>query len=58
MIPPYVTLGRTAAKTFSMESTGYIDDPKQGYSIAATITFDGANRYRYVYYKRPVDTVP
>lgn len=55
---PFVALGAAAGKTCSLESTGYLDDPRKGYAIMATITFDAANRYRYVYYKRPVDRLP
>ena len=44
-----------ASNTFTLESTGYHDDPKKGYSIRATITFDGSHRYRYDYYKSPVE---
>lgn len=55
---PFVALGAAVPKTCSLESTGYLDDPQKGYAIMATITFDAANRYRYVYYKRPVDRLP
>ncbi len=55
LMAAHVTATAGASKTFALESTGYRDDPKKGYSILATITFDDSKRYRYVYYKRPVE---
>jgi len=55
LMAAYVSAAPGASNTFTLESTGYHDDPKKGYSIRATITFDGSHRYRYDYYKSPVE---
>jgi general secretion pathway protein K len=55
LMAAYVSAAPGTSKTFAVESTGYHDDPKKGYSILATITFDDANRYRYISFKGPVE---
>ena len=55
LMAAHVSAAPRASKTFTVESTGYHDDPKKGFSILATITFDDSHRYRYIYYKCPVE---
>ncbi len=55
---PYVSFASNAQGVFSVEATGYKETPKKGYSILATIAFDGLQRYRYVYYKSPGNRMP
>lgn len=38
--------------TFTIDSTGFLDNGKGGYTIRATVLLEGDN-YRYVYYKSP-----
>jgi general secretion pathway protein K len=52
---PHASAMSGASRTFTVASTGYLDDPKKGRSILATITFDGSHRYWYVYYKSPAE---
>jgi len=59
LMSSYVTFASTAGSlVYSIEATGHKGDPEKGYSIAATIAFDGPSQYHYVYYKSPVDIVP
>ena len=55
LVAPYVSATSVSSGMFTLESTGYHDDPKKGFSIVAIISFDGSNRYRYLYYKSPVE---
>lgn len=55
LMAAYVSAAPGASKTFTVESTGYHNDPKKGFSILVTITFDDSHRYRYIYYKSPVE---
>lgn len=41
------------SNTFTIDSTGFKVDGKGGYTIRATVSFEGEN-YRYVYYKSPL----
>ena len=58
LMAPYVSFISNAPGAFTVEATGYKDAPEKGYSIMASVTFDGLRQYRYVYYKSPVDIVP
>jgi len=59
LMAPYASFSPGGAPgLFSVEATGYKDAPKKGYSILATVAFDGLNQYRYVYYKSPAETIP
>jgi len=46
-----------AAKTFTVESTGYRDSRRRGYTVTATVTFGGPNmrphEHRCLHYKSP-----
>ena len=42
------------SNTFIIEATGFRESEKKGYPIRAVVTFEG-NKYRYLYYKSPVD---
>ncbi|MBI5634043.1 MAG: general secretion pathway protein GspK [Nitrospirae bacterium] len=48
-------IGVTGTNSFTIESTGYIGTEKTGYTIRATVRPDGTNKYKYFYYKTPVD---
>jgi general secretion pathway protein K len=50
---PYI--GLTQASSFTIESAGFKGTEKAGYTIRATVTLEGTNKYRYLYYKNPVD---
>ena len=58
LMAPYVSFASTTQPVFSVEATGYKEAPKKGYSILATVAFDGPQQYRYVYYKSPAEIVP
>ena len=59
LMAPYVSFGPGGAPgIFSVEATGYKDTPKKGYSILATVAFEGLREYRYVYYKSPAEIMP
>ena len=53
----YVGFASNEQGVFSVEATGYKETPKKGYSILATVAFDGPRQYRYVYYKSPVEII-
>jgi general secretion pathway protein K len=56
LMATYVSFASNAQqRVFSVEATGYKETPKKGYSILATVAFDGPHQYRYVYYKSPVE---
>jgi general secretion pathway protein K len=57
LMSPYANADPDASALFTVEATGYKDDAKKGHSIAATITFDRSNQFRYVYYKSPAEFV-
>jgi general secretion pathway protein K len=57
LMAPYVSFVSNEQGVFSVEATGYKDAPKRGYSILATVAFDGPHQYRYVYYKTPVEII-
>ena len=50
---PYVDQAGTDA--FTIESTGYKDTEKSGYTIRATVRPEGTNKFKYIYYKTSVD---
>jgi general secretion pathway protein K len=50
---PYIDL--TGTNAFTIESAGYKGAEKTGYTIRATVTPDGNNKFKYLYYKSPVD---
>ena len=54
----YVSAAPGASSLFTVESTGYTDDRKKGYSIRATIAVDQTHHARTVYYKSPAETLP
>jgi len=57
-VAPYAGFDRDPSNTFTVGATGYADDPGRGYSALATITFDGPQAYRFVYYKTPTEIAP
>lgn len=48
-------VGTGGSSTFTLDSNGFTDNEKKGYGIRATVTFDGSNKYKYLYYKCPVN---
>ncbi|MBI5849107.1 MAG: general secretion pathway protein GspK [Nitrospirae bacterium] len=48
-------IGLTLANAFTIESAGYKDTDRSGYTIRATVTLEGNNKFKYIYYKSPVD---
>jgi general secretion pathway protein K len=56
LMEPYVSFGPVGTSSvFTVEATGYKESQKAGYSIMATLTFDGPHQYRYLYYKGPME---
>ena len=56
---PYIaSTAETGTSVFSIEATGFKGNRKFGYTIAATVAFDGPKRYYYRYYKSPADMTP
>ncbi len=53
LLAPYISFG--ASSTFTIDSVGYKDDEKKGYHIKATVIVEGNDRYRYLYYKSPMN---
>lgn len=47
-----------ASSLFTVESTGYADEVKRGYSIRATISLDRSHRFQYAGYKSPAELLP
>jgi general secretion pathway protein K len=59
LMAPYVSFGLGSLPgVFSVEATGYKENPKKGHSIRATVAFDSPRQYRYVYYKNPAEIMP
>ena len=58
LMAPYVSTGQGDATVFTVEATGYKDNPKKGHAVTATLAFDSPQQYHYVYYKSPVETTP
>jgi general secretion pathway protein K len=50
---PYIDL--TGASTFTIVSSGYKGTEKSGYTIRATVTPEANNKFKYHYFKSPVD---
>ena len=48
---PYVTVGES--NIYTIDSTGYQDDPKRGYRIRATLVIRGDDKYQMLNYKNP-----
>jgi general secretion pathway protein K len=48
-------IGTGDSNTFTLEATGFTDSEKKGYPIRTVVTFEGTNKYRYLYYKSPAD---
>ena len=53
MASPYIDL--TGTNSFTIESSGYKGTEKTGYTIRATVIPEGTNKFKYLYYKSPVD---
>ena len=53
MASTYIDLAGTNA--FTIESAGYKGTEKTGYTIRATVIPEGTNKFKYLYYKSPVD---
>jgi general secretion pathway protein K len=53
MAKPYIEL--TGTNAFTIESTGYKGTEKTGYTIRATVIPEDMNKFKYLYYKSPVD---
>jgi general secretion pathway protein K len=55
---PYISFGPgSSSGVYTVEATGYKGPQKRGYSILATVIFDSPQKYRYVYYKTPVEII-
>lgn len=54
IIAPYVELG-VAGSTFTVETVGYLDPGGARYGIKAIVQAGGSSRFKYLYYKSPVD---
>ena len=52
---PYIGFGASAA--FTVDAVGYKTSEKKGYHIKATLVLEGTNKYRYVYYKSPMNII-
>jgi len=50
---PYIDL--TGTNAFTIEAAGYKGTEKTGYTIRATVIPEGTNKFKYLYYKSPVD---
>ena len=57
LIAPYANADPGASTAFTIETTGYTDDVKKGYSIRATITLERSHQFRYLDYKSPAGFV-
>ena len=56
LMAPYISFGSGSSPgVYTVETTGYKGSQKKGCSILATVTFDSPKKYRYVYYKTPVE---
>jgi general secretion pathway protein K len=56
---PYLVFTSSGKSTaYSVEATGYKGNRKAGFTVLATITFDGPHQYHYVYYKSPAEIIP
>lgn len=50
-VMPYIVAG--TSNTFTIESTGYKGNIKNGYTIKATVMITGGNEYKFLYLKSP-----
>ncbi len=48
-------VGSAVSNAFTIDSVGYKDSEKKGYSIRATVIIQPDNKFRYVYYKSPMN---
>lgn len=55
---PSISADPGASSLFTVESTGYTDEVKRGYSIRATISLDRSHRFQYAGYKSPAELLP
>jgi hypothetical protein len=57
---PFIVLSQEGGSpsSYTVEAAGYKEDKKKGYGIMATISFDGPQKYHYVYYKSPAELSP
>jgi len=51
LIAPYI--GAEDLNIYTIDSIGYMEDRKKGYSIRSTVIIERNNKYRTVYYKSP-----
>lgn len=47
-------VGTDESNVFTIDSSGYKNNEKRGYSIRATVAIHSSKMYRYLYYKSPV----
>ena len=52
---PYLNYSESSA--FTLDSSGQRESDKKGYTIRATIILEGANKYKFVYYKSPATEI-
>jgi len=55
IVQPYVAT--TGSNAYTIEAVGSRKKEEGGYAIKATVVISGNNRYTYVYYKSPAETV-
>lgn len=55
IMSPYLYLTSAETDTFTIDAAGYKGDEKAGYNIRATVNIESNSKYKYVYYKSPVD---
>jgi general secretion pathway protein K len=54
IVMPYVAT--TGSNAYTIEAVGSREKDEGGYAIRATVVVTGNNKYRYVYYKSPIET--
>jgi general secretion pathway protein K len=57
LMAPYISGQSGVSMVCTIETTGYQDVEKKGYSVRATVAMDGPSRRRYLYYRSPAETV-
>jgi general secretion pathway protein K len=50
---PYISF--TDSNNFTVEAVGHKGDETKGYAVKATVTLEGNNKHKYVYYKSPAN---
>ncbi len=48
----------SAGNAFTIESSAYKGDSKGAYTVKATVIIEGADKFKYIYYKSPAKKQP